>query len=218
MSTKFFVGQIVLFGRGNGEQTRGEVIKVNPTRLKVKTLESRGTKKAYPVGSVWVVPFALATPETGATASTPSTPKALTPAREAEILREAANCHWKLDSPEYLFADGERSRSAAHALARNLAARIKALEKELGHSIEFRFPDGEAFKGAPLGTKAPAKRTAAPAKQAGFKKGDRVKFTAKGSVRKGTVLRVSTKTLSVAVDGEPEGRYWRVAPSFLTAL
>ena len=53
------VGMKVYFGRRNGEQSMGEIVKVNPKRFKVKTLESRGTKRNYSVGTVWVVPPVL---------------------------------------------------------------------------------------------------------------------------------------------------------------
>lgn len=58
----FKVGDKVLFGRTNGEQTLGEVVKVNWKSLKVKTLESRGTKRNYRKGLVWRVPPSLCRP------------------------------------------------------------------------------------------------------------------------------------------------------------
>ena len=53
------VGDRVLFGRGRGEKTLGEVVKVNAKSVKVKQLETRGTRKTYSVGSVWKVPHSL---------------------------------------------------------------------------------------------------------------------------------------------------------------
>lgn len=53
------VGMKVLFGRTNGEQTLGEIIKVNKARLKVKQLESRGAMRSYPVGTTWTVTAGL---------------------------------------------------------------------------------------------------------------------------------------------------------------
>lgn len=53
------VGMKVLFGRTNGEQTLGEIIKVNKVRLKVKQLESRGAMRSYPVGTTWTVTVGL---------------------------------------------------------------------------------------------------------------------------------------------------------------
>jgi hypothetical protein len=57
--TEFKKGDKVYFGRKNGEKTLGEVTKVNRKTYKVKTLESRGTKRSYEVGSVWTVPKTL---------------------------------------------------------------------------------------------------------------------------------------------------------------
>lgn len=46
------VGMKVVFGRVNGEQTLGEVVKINTKSLKVRQLEDRGT---HPIGTVWSV-------------------------------------------------------------------------------------------------------------------------------------------------------------------
>ena len=53
-------GQRVIFGRANGEKTLGVVVKCNPTKAKVHTLEARG--KASPVGTIWMVPYSLLEP------------------------------------------------------------------------------------------------------------------------------------------------------------
>jgi len=58
----FKVGQSVMFGRGRGEQTRGTVVKVNRTRLKVRQDEARGSQRSYAIGSVWTVPPSLCRP------------------------------------------------------------------------------------------------------------------------------------------------------------
>jgi hypothetical protein len=55
------VGMVVYFGRTHGERTLGEVIKVNPTKVKVRQLEARGTMRDYAVGTVWGVPASLCT-------------------------------------------------------------------------------------------------------------------------------------------------------------
>ena len=52
---EFVVGEIVSFGRISGEQTLGEVVKVNRKSLKVKTLEGRGRGRAGSKGAVWRV-------------------------------------------------------------------------------------------------------------------------------------------------------------------
>jgi hypothetical protein len=63
----FHVGQKVLFGRTNGEKTLGEVVKVNPKKLKVKQLETRGQQRSHAVGTIWTVPPSLCTPADGST-------------------------------------------------------------------------------------------------------------------------------------------------------
>jgi len=52
----FVVGDVVSFGRPNGEQTLGKVMKVNRKSLKVKTLEDRGHGRGGSVGGMWRVP------------------------------------------------------------------------------------------------------------------------------------------------------------------
>lgn len=49
-------GMKVIFGRGNGEKTLAKVVRCNPKRVKVKTLESRGGKAA---GENWNVPYSI---------------------------------------------------------------------------------------------------------------------------------------------------------------
>jgi hypothetical protein len=46
---------IVRFGRKNGQQTEGEIVKVNPKRLKIKQIGERGVRKAHREGTVWTV-------------------------------------------------------------------------------------------------------------------------------------------------------------------
>jgi hypothetical protein len=73
------VGMKVYFGRAHGERTLGEIVKINPAKVKVRQLESRGSIKGHPVGTVWTVPPFLCTPaEEGATASpAPTAAKAM---------------------------------------------------------------------------------------------------------------------------------------------
>ena len=47
----FVVDEVVMFGRTNGEQTRARVTKVGRKRLSLVTLEKRGKRRSYPVGS-----------------------------------------------------------------------------------------------------------------------------------------------------------------------
>lgn len=54
------VGDLVLFGRPNGEQTRGKIVKVNTKTYKVMTLEGRGRRDQ--AGQIWNVGKALCRP------------------------------------------------------------------------------------------------------------------------------------------------------------
>jgi hypothetical protein len=49
-------GMKVLFGRANGEKTLGVVVKCNPSKAKIMTLEPRGQTAP---GVHWSVPYSL---------------------------------------------------------------------------------------------------------------------------------------------------------------
>jgi len=55
----FKVGDKVVFGRRFGEQTLGEIVAVNQKTVKVRQLESRGTRRLREAGVVWKVSIGL---------------------------------------------------------------------------------------------------------------------------------------------------------------
>jgi hypothetical protein len=55
------IGDPVIFGRKNGERTRGTVVKVNQKTAGVRQDEHRGTQKDHKIGCIWKVPFSLLT-------------------------------------------------------------------------------------------------------------------------------------------------------------
>lgn len=129
-------GDKVFFGRPNGEQTTGEVVKVNRVKVKVKQLESRGTYRSYPVGTVWTVPVSLLSKVRvngiGITEPRP----------EAELLSTIRGIYCQL-SPENLACDGELSRSAVRRREATLNRQLRACFKELGRRVS----EGEAHLG-----------------------------------------------------------------------
>ena len=136
--TEAKVGMQVYFGRGNGEKTLAEVIRVNKKNLKVKTLEGRGTQRDYRVGSIWNVHPALCTPvqegrPSRVTRSTPAIP-VKTGRTEEQIMQEISSIYGGL-SPENLHCDGEISRSAAMRKYRAYQRQLKACFKELGREV-----------------------------------------------------------------------------------
>ncbi len=209
-ASDFSVGEKVMFGRGRGEQTLGEVVKVNRCKLKVKQLESRGTKRVHPVGTIWTVPPSLCSKTgDGAPVGSPlSTPPAKPKRTEAEILADAQNITFLLE-PEMLYCDGERSPSAARRVAANLRRQFRDLERELGRKItEYGHIDG--LMPATFGVRQSAK-------DSGWKIGDKVSFAGRrGETVTGYVKRVNTKTVSVQPLGGGS-RYWRVSPGMLRA-
>lgn len=73
--TDFKKDQQVRFGRNNGQQTLGVIVKVNRKTVKVRQLEARGVHKNHPVGSVWKVPKSLCTLVKGAESAKIVAPK-----------------------------------------------------------------------------------------------------------------------------------------------
>ena len=59
------IGMQVYFGRSQGEKTLGKIIKLNPTKAKVETLEGRGNGRGGMAGSVWSVPYSMMEPAGG---------------------------------------------------------------------------------------------------------------------------------------------------------
>lgn len=62
-------GSKVVFGRPNGKQTTGEVVKVNRTTYKIRTLEERGNGRGSGAGAIWKVHKTLVRPLEGSTPS-----------------------------------------------------------------------------------------------------------------------------------------------------
>ena len=72
--TEWKIGMTVRFGRVNGEKTLGEIVKVNPKRLKVKQIGTRGRQKLHRDGQVWAVPKSLCEVVSDSTAAPDETP------------------------------------------------------------------------------------------------------------------------------------------------
>ncbi len=151
------VGDRVHFGRQNGEKTLGEVVQVNRVTAKVRQLESRGTMKSHPVGTVWKVPLRLCVPVGQVMA-----PEAVarlkagqdrdfeflrggSPARsrpEAEVMADILGVYGEL-SPENLTCDGELSAAQVRRRSAELHRRLQLLFKEIGRTVS----ETEAYRG-----------------------------------------------------------------------
>lgn len=124
----FRPGQEVYFGRLNGEQTRGEVVKVNASSIKVRQIEERGTQRVRGAGTVWRVhPSLVRHADPSAVPAKPRRP-------ETEILREIADSYCRL-SPENLTGDGELPVSLVRRRRSQLNARLVSLFKEIGRRV-----------------------------------------------------------------------------------
>lgn len=139
------VGMKVMFGNANGQQTLGEIIKINPSKAKVKTLENRGNGRGSAPGTVWSVPYSLMTPagvafidEMNAMPPVHSIPDQPLPVYmaygDARIMEAILDCYTRL-SPEYLTADGERPMNQVRQLKNSLETRLSHLFKALGRPV-----------------------------------------------------------------------------------
>ena len=136
----FKLRQKVYFGRTNGEKTLGEIVKLNPTKAKVKTLEDRGNGRGSVTGSVWNVPYSMLTSADANTA--PGTPAPLEKIKynpwagiENRILEALLIVHSGL-SPENLSCDGELSRTEINRRYSELQRQLRGLTMALGRNLD----------------------------------------------------------------------------------
>ena len=139
----FINGNIVVFGRGNGEETIGRIDKVNPKRYKITTLETRGNGRGSAKGSTWTVAPSLVRHATDAEKArvqggTATKTIEVVPApgkrSEAAILKDIEAVYNRL-SPENLSCDGEVRGKALSQKEAGLQGRLKMLFRELGREV-----------------------------------------------------------------------------------
>lgn len=128
VAEKCELGDVVIFGRDNGEKTVGKVVRINAATYTIEALEERGTKRTHKAGGKWRVAKKLVRLR-DRTLTTPEPVRA--PRTEAKILADLRAVESRL-SPENLFMDGERSRTAARREERKLIGIRKQLIRELG--------------------------------------------------------------------------------------
>jgi hypothetical protein len=217
MTALLTVGTKVTFGRPNGEQTLGTIVKVNPTKYKVRQDEERGSLRVRSEGTIWGVPFSMVK-AVGATSAPAKVAVSAPVAKRSEdaILADIQSVYAQLE-PERLSCDGELSRTEMARRGAALRARLRLLEAEIGRKVS----EDEAYGFYTKGVGVAHRRTPAyaPAKVAGFKLGDKVSFQGKGMLITGTVKRVSAKTISVLpVNAINPNAYWRVSPGLLSKV
>ena len=132
MST-FKTNDVVTFGRPNGEQTLGRVLKVNRSSILIEQMEERGQQRVRQAGAKWRVhPSLVRLAPAGAAATPPAPAKPVVVSMsEAEILLRLRKIEFGLE-PEILYCDGERSPSEARRIAARLRSERANLVKMLG--------------------------------------------------------------------------------------
>lgn len=142
LKSETYVGQEVTFGRRNGEKTRGEVVKLNPKKAKIATLEDRGNRS--PAGTTWSVPYSMLVPVLGASGGTSASAHnkptkvdplpAYTSGEDFHIMQAILAIYAAL-SPENLSCDGEAPRDWVRRRSAQLNAKLSALFKALGREV-----------------------------------------------------------------------------------
>jgi hypothetical protein len=126
----FRIGDLVEFGRPNGEKTEGKVVRVNAASITIEQTEQRGVSRIREAGAKWRVHPSLVK-HVGASAA-PAAPVAPKAARsEADLIAALRRIENAL-SPENLFCDGERPRTEARRIEARLMAERIAVVAELG--------------------------------------------------------------------------------------
>jgi len=129
----FRIGDLVEFGRPNGEKTEGRVVRVNAASITIEQTEARGVSRIREAGAKWRVhPSLVRLVSSGsgpAASAAPVAPKAKR--SEADLLAALRRIEGDL-SPENLYWDGERSRAEARRAESRLMAERSVVVAELG--------------------------------------------------------------------------------------
>jgi hypothetical protein len=127
----------VVFGKGNGEKTKGRIVKLNKTTAGVRTEEDRGRTTA---GTVWRVSYnLLSIAEEGVEINSPITSDVIAYSvcqdqMEQHILEAIACCYNKL-SPENISCDGELPFNVVEVRRRELNRKLEGLFQALGRRV-----------------------------------------------------------------------------------
>lgn len=138
------IGMPVMFGRGNGEQTKGVIVKLNDKSAKVKTTEDRG--RNHPAGVVWGVGYGLISPLDPKDQAAVAEAAQAIPAPTARVLKynpfsqdnlilEAVLQVYSGLEPESLTCDGEASPAHIRSKRTELNRKLKGLQYALGYEI-----------------------------------------------------------------------------------
>lgn len=156
------VGMAVEFGRENGEWTKGVVVKMNPKKCKVRTLETRGAGRGNQAGAIWGVPYSMmrcmgndATTNTSivmqsfAMPNNPAIKTFVSAAQKADepiphnqfrdhaetCILEAICSTYNQLSPEWLTCDGELPAHQVNERRMKLNTRLNYLFKAFGREV-----------------------------------------------------------------------------------
>lgn len=145
-----YVGQKVVFGRRRGEQTLGEITKINLKTAGVQTLEDRGRQRRSGAGRTWKVPFSLMRtaldhevarlpdePRVGERPEVADVPLEFNPFQpfEDQCILEAIHAVYGELSPENLTCDGELSPTRVRQRRAVLERKLKGLQSALGRQV-----------------------------------------------------------------------------------
>lgn len=139
MDHGFKLHQEVIFGRRHGEQTRGEIIKLNPKKALVKILEERGNGRGSEVGSTWQIPYTMMRPADGSPVPVPAKPPQ--PALKYNQFDDNFHIYMAILgvyshlSPENLSGDGEIPFHQVQRRRNELTTKLRHLQAAVGRQI-----------------------------------------------------------------------------------
>ena len=130
----FQVGEKVLFGRRNGERTKGTILKVNRASILIRQDEERGSLRSHEVGTRWKVHPNLCYKLEPSAPQTVSSDAAIRRRTDREILLEILGNYAVLNS-EALYRDGMASAASVRRGKSMIRASLSSLFAELGRSV-----------------------------------------------------------------------------------
>lgn len=137
------LGQRVIFGRANGEKTRG-IIRRLGTKASVETTEERGSRRITVKGTTWRVPYSMIYPDNSPVVDSglayeegdPNNPIYL--AILGVYVELSSTNIGSPTSPENLSCDGELSFSAVRAREKTLRQKLRNYFTAVGREISER--------------------------------------------------------------------------------
>lgn len=129
-----YIGMEVFFGKGNGQQTKGKIVKLNKTTAGVKTEEGRGVRGA---GAIWRVSYSLLSTGNADNITPPIIELVYNEYQDKmeQLVLEAIACCYDKLSPENISADGEIPINIVMQRRKEIDKKLEGLFQALGKRV-----------------------------------------------------------------------------------